>query len=74
MKDDVFAIADAYGLDEFVVGGNSMTTATSIYTALSSEQCGRIRGYVLCRAPTAWDTREARRDELLAKAQQKETQ
>ena len=34
MQNDVFTIADAYGLESFVIGGDSMTTAASVYTAM----------------------------------------
>lgn len=66
MRDDVFDIADAYGLDQFAVGGNSMTTASAVHTATRGSP--RVKGLILCRAPAAWEAREARRGDLERKA------
>jgi len=70
MQKDVLEIADAYGFKDFAVGGNSMTTATAVFTAMQNNP--RIKAYVFCRAPTAGETREARREQLLEKANSEE--
>lgn len=67
-RGDAFAVADAFGLSgPFVLGGNSMTSAAAVYAALG-EHAARLAGIVFCRLPTAWETREARREGLLSAA------
>ena len=55
MARDLFGVADHYGAERFIAGGQSMGCATSIYAALQSPD--RIKGLVLMCPPTAWDTR-----------------
>ncbi|MEP7288765.1 MAG: alpha/beta hydrolase [Chloroflexota bacterium] len=54
---DMLALADQVGFDQFVVGGQSMGCATSIYAALAAPE--RLNGLVLMNPPTAWETRDA---------------
>lgn len=54
---DQVALLDAIGLDEVIVGGASMGTATALHAApLLGE---RLRALVLAIPPTAWETRAA---------------
>jgi pimeloyl-ACP methyl ester carboxylesterase len=55
MARDMFGVADHYGAERFIAGGQSMGCATSIYAALQSPD--RISGLVLMCPPTAWETR-----------------
>jgi pimeloyl-ACP methyl ester carboxylesterase len=52
---DMFGVADFYGVDKFIAGGQSMGCATSIFAALQAPE--RISGLVLMCPPTAWETR-----------------
>jgi 3-oxoadipate enol-lactonase len=63
---DMLAAADCYHLSKFVVGGNSMGSATALYAAI--QQPTRVAGLILIRPPTAWQERDARRGQLLAAA------
>jgi pimeloyl-ACP methyl ester carboxylesterase len=55
MARDIIGVADHYGADRFIAGGQSMGCATSIYAALQSPD--RVSGLVLMCPPTAWETR-----------------
>eukprot|EP00873_Tetraselmis_striata_P007291 jgi/Tetstr1/427555/TSEL_017681.t1 len=67
-RGDALAVADAFGLTgPIVLGGNSMTSAATVYAALG-EHAARIAGIVFCRLPTAWEARESRREALFAAA------
>jgi pimeloyl-ACP methyl ester carboxylesterase len=55
MARDMFGVADHYGAERFIAGGQSMGCATSIYAALQAPD--RIKGLVLMCPPTAWETR-----------------
>ena len=55
MARDLLGIADHYGEDQFIAGGQSMGCATSLYAALEAPE--RISGLVLMCPPTAWETR-----------------
>jgi pimeloyl-ACP methyl ester carboxylesterase len=55
MARDIVGVADHYGADRFIAGGQSMGCATSIYAALQSPD--RVSGLVLMCPPTAWETR-----------------
>lgn len=55
MARDMLGIADNYGVDRFIAGGQSMGCATSLYAALQAPE--RVRGLVLMCPPTAWETR-----------------
>lgn len=55
MARDMFGVADHYGADRFIAGGQSMGCATSIYAALQAPE--RIQGLILMCPPTAWETR-----------------
>jgi pimeloyl-ACP methyl ester carboxylesterase len=55
MARDMFGVADHYGAECFIAGGQSLGCATSIYAALQSPD--RIKGLVLMCPPTAWETR-----------------
>ena len=57
LADDIFRVADHYQLDQFIAGGASMGSASSIYAALKQPE--RIKGLVLVIPPTAWQTRQA---------------
>lgn len=57
---DMISIADALEINEFVVGGQSMGCATTIYAGLIAPE--RVKGMVLMNPPTAWETRAAQGD------------
>ncbi len=57
LAQDMLALADQMGFDQFVAGGQSMGCATSIYAALAAPE--RLKGLVLMNVPTAWETRAA---------------
>ncbi len=67
---DMVAVADGLGCESFLVGGQSMGCATSIYAALAAPE--RVRAVVLVNPPTAWETRAAKAavfDEMAAKVE-----
>jgi pimeloyl-ACP methyl ester carboxylesterase len=55
MARDMLGVADHYGAERFIAGGQSLGCATSIYAALAAPD--RIKGLVLMCPPTAWETR-----------------
>lgn len=55
LAEDLFRVADHYQIDQFIAGGASMGSASSIYAALKQPE--RIKALVLVTPPTAWDTR-----------------
>lgn len=57
LSKDMIALADQLHLSSFIVGGQSMGCATSLYTALAIPE--RVKGLVLVNPPTAWQTRPA---------------
>ena len=57
LADDMLAVADQVGFDQFIAGGQSMGCGTSIYAALTAPE--RIKALVLMNPPTAWETRAA---------------
>lgn len=57
LADDIFRVADFYQIDQFIAGGASMGSASSIYAALKRPE--RIKGLVLVIPPTAWETRQS---------------
>lgn len=59
LADDLFALADACGLDRFSAGGASMGAATTLHAAVARPE--RIDAMVLVIPPTAWATRPAQR-------------
>lgn len=63
---DMLAIADSLGINQFIAGGGSLGSMTSIYAALECPE--RIKALVLMFPATAWETRiaQARRYRLLA--------
>ena len=68
LSDDMFSLAHDYlKLDEFVVGGSSMGSATALYCAIKNP-ARHFRGLVLVRPPTAWETRRERRKFLVGSA------
>lgn len=54
---DMIGIADELNVKQFVAGGQSMGSATSLYAALTAPK--RVVGLVLVIPPTAWKTRRA---------------
>lgn len=68
LSDDMFSLAHDYlKLDEFVVGGSSMGSATALYCVIKNP-ARHFRGLVLVRPPTAWETRRERRKFLVGSA------
>lgn len=57
LADDVFAVADALGIDRFAAGGISMGAAVTLYAALRDPS--RIAAMMLLALPTGWETRPA---------------
>ena len=57
LADDLFAVADACGLDRFTAGGASMGAATTLHAAVARPE--RIEAMVLVIPPTAWESRPA---------------
>jgi pimeloyl-ACP methyl ester carboxylesterase len=57
LADDVFAIADALGIDRFAAGGISMGAAVTLFAALQDPS--RVEAMLLLALPTAWETRPA---------------
>ncbi|HEY8057265.1 MAG TPA: alpha/beta fold hydrolase [Acidimicrobiales bacterium] len=55
---DQLGLADALGIDRFVVGGMSMGSATALHTAVAAPD--RVLALVLGIPPTAWEGRQAR--------------
>lgn len=55
---DQLGLADALGIDRFVVGGLSMGSATALHTAVAAPD--RVLALVLGIPPTAWEGRQAR--------------
>lgn len=64
---DEVGLIDALGLDEVVLGGASMGTATALHAALSLGD--RVQGLVLTIPPTAWETRSDQAELYEAMAQ-----
>jgi 3-oxoadipate enol-lactonase len=62
LADDMLAIGDHFHLDKFLVGGQSMGSATALYAAIKDPE--RVQGLILIRPPTAWHVRHARRGHL----------
>lgn len=60
LAEDMIAVADALGIDQFVAGGQSMGCATTIYAGLIAPE--RVKAMVLMNPPTAWETRAAQGD------------
>ena len=56
---DLFAVADACGLDRFTAGGASMGAATTLHAAVARPE--RVAAMVLVIPPTAWASRPAQR-------------
>jgi pimeloyl-ACP methyl ester carboxylesterase len=54
---DMLRIADKLGLAQFIAGGQSMGSMTSLYAALAAPE--RIKALVLATPSTAWETRKA---------------
>jgi pimeloyl-ACP methyl ester carboxylesterase len=62
LADDMLAIGQHFHLNQFLVGGQSMGSATALYTALKYPE--HVQGLILIRPPTAWHVRQARRGHL----------
>lgn len=52
---DLLGIADALGIEHFIVGGTSMGCGTALYAALLAPK--RVDGLILANLPTAWELR-----------------
>ena len=67
---DMASLAPQFGLEEVVLGGSSMGSASALYAALQhQEQLGvKVVGLLLVRPPTAWEERLTRRPQLLEAA------
>ncbi len=59
LASDMLSIAKELKIDRFIVGGQSMGCATSIYAGLLAPDC--VKGMILMNPPTAWETRAAQR-------------
>jgi pimeloyl-ACP methyl ester carboxylesterase len=57
LAEDLRGVADALGLERFVLGGASMGAATALHFAVRARE--RLRGLLLVIPPTAWETRRA---------------
>jgi len=71
LSHDMVAVAREHlKLDSFVVGGSSMGSATALYAVINYHSVAEcfIRGLILIRPPTAWETRKARRKFLQGSA------
>ncbi len=55
LADDLWALADAIGVEHSTLGGVSMGAATALHAAVQAPE--RTRGLVLMAPPTAWDSR-----------------
>ncbi len=64
---DMLGVADALGIGEFVAIGQSMGAASALYAAIESPE--RISAIIMIRPPTAWESRRARRAQILADAE-----
>ena len=58
----MIAVADYYNVTDFIASGNSMGSATSLFTAIHYPE--RVKGLIMIRPPTAWKPREDRRKVL----------
>ncbi len=57
LSQDMITIANELGGEAFVAGGQSMGSATALYSALLAPE--RVKGLVLMNPPTAWETRQS---------------
>lgn len=71
LSHDMMALSEALQLQKVVVAGSSMGSATAFYAALhqaTSQTENNIIGLIMIRPPTAWESRLARRGNLLSSA------
>mmetsp|Transcript_20172 Transcript_20172/g.20274 ORF Transcript_20172/g.20274 Transcript_20172/m.20274 type:complete len:260 (+) Transcript_20172:322-1101(+) len=66
LSHDMISVANFYQCENVFIGGNSMGAGTAIFTAIHHPS--RVRGMILMRPPTAWETRKKRRNDILKKA------
>jgi pimeloyl-ACP methyl ester carboxylesterase len=62
LADDMIGIGEYFHLNQFLVGGQSMGSATALYAAIKCPE--KVKGLILIRPPTAWHVRMARRGHL----------
>ena len=63
---DMALVAAACDLNTYVIGGHSMGAGTSIYCAI--QEPAKVKAMILVRPPCAWQTRQARKAQLLNRA------
>ncbi len=56
LSQDMISIAHEFGGEAFLAGGQSMGSATALYSAMLAPE--RVKGLVLMNPPTAWEVRE----------------
>lgn len=62
LAEDMIQIGEHLHLNQFLVGGQSMGSATALYATIKYPE--RVKGLILIRPPTAWHVRRARRGHL----------
>jgi pimeloyl-ACP methyl ester carboxylesterase len=62
LAEDMIGIGEHFHLNQFLVGGQSMGSATALYATIKYPE--RVKGLILIRPPTAWHVRRARRGHL----------
>jgi len=55
LAQDMVAVADSVEVDKFIAGGQSMGSATAIFTGLAERD--RVEALILVTPPTAWEKR-----------------
>lgn len=68
LAEDMVGIANTMGYEQCVFGGESMGSSTAFFAALQHPD--RVKGIIMMRPPTAWETRAFQRDHLERKAKQ----
>ncbi|HET9732728.1 MAG TPA: alpha/beta fold hydrolase [Acidimicrobiales bacterium] len=66
LADIMLAVADGHGAEQFIAGGASMGTATSLWAAVTAPE--RVKALFLVIPPTAWETRAAQTHVYLERA------
>ena len=72
LSNDMISVSNSLLIPSFIAGGQSMGSATALYTAIKYNN--RVSALILVRPPTAWEERLARRDHLEEVANQYQQQ
>lgn len=68
LANDMINISNYFSITSFIAGGQSMGSATALYTAIKFSN--KVSALILVRPPTAWEVRDQRRDHLIDVANQ----